>query len=46
MTRFNWSALLTAIVLILCTVGLSACGKKSALTPPPDSEYPKQYPRQ
>ena len=25
---------------------LSACGKKSALTPPEESDYPRQYPRQ
>ncbi len=25
---------------------LSACGKKSALTPPEEAEYPRQYPRQ
>jgi len=36
-----------AVVLAVVSVaGLSSCGKKSALTPPPDSEYPKQYPRQ
>lgn len=34
------------LAVIIAVVGLSGCGKKSALTPPPESEYPKQYPRQ
>ena len=28
------------------SAGLSACGKKSALVPPEESNYPRQYPRQ
>lgn len=39
-------ALATGLIIVISIVGLSGCGKKSALTPPPDSEYPKQYPRQ
>jgi predicted small lipoprotein YifL len=38
--------IIVMIVAALSLGGLSGCGKKSALTPPPDSEYPKQYPRQ
>jgi predicted small lipoprotein YifL len=34
------------VAVVLCLGSLTACGKKSALTPPPDSQYPKQYPRQ
>lgn len=45
MTR-PFSMLLASIAVILCLGSLTACGKKSALTPPPDSQYPKQYPRQ
>lgn len=36
---------LSFIAIVLCLGTLSACGKKSALTPPAESEYPKQYPR-
>ena len=35
------------LVLVACvSTTLSACGKKSALTPPEESDYPRQYPRQ
>lgn len=40
------NALIASLVVFISVVGLSGCGKKSALTPPSDSEYPKQYPRQ
>jgi predicted small lipoprotein YifL len=50
MTRHGSRPLTTVIALLalaLClSGGLSACGKKNALTPPEDSEYPRQYPRQ
>jgi predicted small lipoprotein YifL len=39
-------ALICAMVVLVSLGGLTACGKKAALTPPPESEYPKQYPRQ
>jgi predicted small lipoprotein YifL len=44
--RLRLPTAVTCMIVILCLGGLSACGKKSALTPPPESEYPKQYPRQ
>jgi len=34
------------IMSVWLTIGLSSCGKKSALMPPDGSSYPKQYPRQ
>lgn len=33
------------LVALMLGPGLTACGKKSALTPPEGAEYPKQYPR-
>ncbi len=39
--------LMVCFALAVClNAGLSACGKKSALTPPEESDYPRQYPRQ
>lgn len=40
------TSLVAALVVFVSVFGLTGCGKKSALTPPPESEYPKQYPRQ
>ncbi len=45
MTR-HLSMLFACVAIVLCLGSLTACGKKSALTPPPDSQYPKPYPRQ
>lgn len=38
-------ALIACLAIVLCFGTLAGCGKKSALTPPEQSEYPKQYPR-
>jgi predicted small lipoprotein YifL len=38
-----------ALVLILALgvlASTAACGRKSALEPPPDSTYPREYPTQ
>lgn len=40
------TTLVASLVILVSVFGLTGCGKKSALTPPSDSEYPKQYPRQ
>ena len=34
------------LVVVLATLGLSACGKKGSLTPPDGSTYPQPYPKQ
>jgi len=36
----------TVLIVLAASLGLSACGRKQALTPPDGSTYPKQYPRE
>jgi len=38
--------ILVAILVFGMVASLSACGRKGALEPPPDSTYPRQYPTQ
>jgi predicted small lipoprotein YifL len=38
--------LVAALVIVLASTALSACGKKGSLTPPDGSTYPQQYPKQ
>ncbi len=38
--------LLTAALLIVLALELSACGKRGDLTPPDGNTYPQQYPKQ
>jgi|SaaInl7_200m_RNA_FD_contig_21_3275411_length_278_multi_6_in_0_out_0_2 predicted small lipoprotein YifL len=38
--------ILVALLVFGMVASLSACGRKGALEPPPDSTYPRQYPTQ
>jgi predicted small lipoprotein YifL len=38
--------IVTALMLVIATSALSACGKRGSLTPPEGSTYPQQYPKQ
>ncbi|MBL6946282.1 MAG: lipoprotein [Rhodospirillales bacterium] len=38
--------LLVALLVFGLVASLSACGRKGALEPPPDSTYPRQHPTQ
>ena len=40
------SILLAVLGLVVVSASLSACGKRGDLTPPPESAYPQQYPKQ
>jgi predicted small lipoprotein YifL len=38
--------IITSLMLAAVLIGsLSSCGKRAALTPPPGSTYPQEYPR-
>ena len=45
MTRTLRTIAVIALVLAT-TVVLDGCGRKEKLTPPPGSDYPRQYPRE
>lgn len=44
--RMFRKTVVASILILISALGLTGCGKKSALAPPADAEYPKQYPRQ
>ena len=37
---------LISLALVLTAVALDGCGRKEKLTPPRNSDYPRQYPRE
>jgi hypothetical protein len=45
MSKIIYKVFCAGLVLLIMAIGLGSCGKKSALTPPTESKYPKKYPR-